>query len=187
VRGELLTQRHQEIKGISRGKFLGLVLVVASLVVMTFIPVFANAEGPHTETPRCVVINEIRTDNHGWIELVNPTDSEVDLSDWELEFNDNGIWKRAEWIKDVVIGAWGSGNEYLVFEINRNIPNDITSARLIASNGTIVDDTSDLPYNSGMSLARYTNHEGVPIDTDTSGDWYVSFSPTKGYANDSVS
>jgi hypothetical protein len=88
---------------------------------------------------------------------------------------------------DAVIGAWGSGNEYLVFDISRNIPNDIISARLIAKNGTIVDDTSQLPYNSGMSLARHTNLNGVPIDTDTSEDWYVSSSPTKGYANDSVS
>jgi hypothetical protein len=182
-----MTQRRQETKGISWGKFLGLVLVLVSLVVMAFIPVFANAEGPHTETPRCVVINEILTSNHGWIELVNPTDSAVDLTDWELEFNDNGIWKRAEWIKDVVIGAWGSGNEYLVFDINRNIPNDIMSVRLIAANGTIVDDTSQLPYNTGMSLARLTNLNGVPIDTDSSEDWYVSLNPTKGYANDSVS
>lgn len=181
-----MTQRRQETKGISRGKFLGLVLVVASLVVMAFIPVFANAEGPHTETPRSVVINEIYTSNHGWIELVNPTDSAVDLSDWELEINDNGIWKRAEWIKDVVIGAWGSGNEYMVFEISRNIPKDILGARLVASNGTVVDDTMQLPYNSGTTLARYKNINGVPIDTDTSEDWYVSFSPTKGYENDSV-
>ncbi len=181
-----MAQRCPARKDTSPRKILDLVFVVASLVVIAFFPLFATAEGPHTETPRCVVINEIRTGNHAWIELVNPTEEPVDLSDWELQVNDKGVWKRAEWIKDTFIGEWGSGNEYLVFEVSRNVPDDVISARLIAKNGTVVDDTSELPVNTGMTLARYKNGNGVPIDTDSSEDWYVSFTATEGYANDSV-
>ncbi|MFQ5909468.1 MAG: tetratricopeptide repeat protein [Thermoplasmata archaeon] len=131
-----------------------------------------------------IVLNEIRADkkNSEWIELVNPTDNEIDISGWELIVDGATIYTFPTGTK---IGAFGSGNEYFVLDFSGDkIPDGGANVKLV--NGTTTVDETDYPsLKVPESWARYRESEtGRPIDTDSPDDWYVSTSPTKGGPND---
>jgi uncharacterized repeat protein (TIGR01451 family) len=131
-----------------------------------------------------VVLNEIRADkkNNEWIELVNPTDSDIDISGWELVVDGTTIYTFPS---GTTIGAFGSGNEYLVVDFSGDlIPDDGGNVKLV--NGTTdIDETDYSGHKSQESWSRYRETEtGRPVDTDDPDDWYVSSSPTRGGPND---
>lgn len=131
-----------------------------------------------------VVINEIRPDkkNNEWIELVNPTDEEIDISGWELVVDGTTIYTFPA---GTTIGAFGSGNEYLVVDFTGDkLPNGGANLKLV-DESTTVDETDYPSLKVSESWSRFREAEsGKPIDTDSPDDWYVSTSPTKGGPND---
>jgi ribosomal protein L40E len=134
-----------------------------------------------------VVLNEISTrPNPEWVELANPTDSPVDLTGWELQRKQGNRWVTIYTFGSTTIGAWGSGNEYLVVDLSKNsLPNGRTTIRLVDANQTLVDDTTYPPLSDSESWSRYKDPDtGKPWDTDSDADWYISSNPTKGGAND---
>jgi hypothetical protein len=162
---------------------IGPVVLIAILVVGAYIPIFALAQGPHTESPRCL-INEFSSGHHAWIEVVNPDRDPVDLENWEIQMLDDDVWKNLNSIEGIIIGAWGSGDEYFVFEVNRNVPNEELNIRIINENGELVDDFWSQPLNDGEVMARNMNNNGTPMDTGSPEDWTVTTFSTKGLPND---
>jgi uncharacterized repeat protein (TIGR01451 family) len=131
-----------------------------------------------------IVLNEIRPDkkNNEWFELANPTDSEIDISGWEVMVDGVTVYTFAP---GTTIGAFGSGNEYLAVDLGGNrLPDGGANVKLV--NGTSGIDEIDYPsIKVSESWSRYRESEtDRPLDTDSVNDWYVSKSPTKGEMND---
>jgi len=131
-----------------------------------------------------VMLNEIRANkNNGeWIELANAADQEIDISGWELVVDGSTIYTFPT---GTVIGAFGSGNEYLVVDFTGDqLPNDGANVKLV--NGTADVDETDYPsLTTPQSWARYVESEtDKPIDNDSPDDWYVSTQLTKGEQNE---
>lgn len=136
-----------------------------------------------------VVLNEVYPiGNTGeWVELANPTDSSINLNNWEIQIRDRGKWKTIYTFGDLSIGAWLSGDEYLAIDLPSNsIPDRPIDIRLVDSTGVTVDATKIPRLRTGQSWARFkAGTDGKPEDTDDDKtDWYVSTAPTKGKPND---
>ncbi|MCK4949845.1 MAG: DUF11 domain-containing protein, partial [Thermoplasmata archaeon] len=131
-----------------------------------------------------VVLNEIRPDKKRseWIEVANPTDSEIDISGWEVMVDGVTAYTFPQ---GTTIGAFGSGNEYLTVDLSGDkLPDGGANIKLV--NGTTDIDETDYPsIKVSESWSRYRESEtDKPLDTDSVNDWYISKSPTKGEMND---
>jgi len=135
-----------------------------------------------------VVINEISpAPNPEWIELANPTSTAVSLAGWDLvRVSGNKIVVLYTFTTQV-LGAWGSGTEYLAVALpNNSLPNGNIRVRLRQS-GTPVDETAySVGVGGGRSWSRLKDPlTGVPLDTGTdAADFYISLAPSRGQGND---
>jgi len=133
-----------------------------------------------------VVINEIYTNgNNDWIEIVNPTENAIDISNWDIQVQNTVIYIFPQ---GTVLGPFGSGTEYLVVNFTNNpFPSNSRTVRIRDATDTRSDQTT-YPANLGASQtwARYYSpYNGKPVDTDSvAHDFYVSSSPTQGGRND---
>lgn len=149
-----------------------------------------------------VVLNEIAIlpDNAEWVEVANPTALPIDMSGWEIQVNFRGWRTIYTWGAGSTIGAWGSGSEYSVASDPFSGPwwffgNQLRSGwdiRLVDSTGTTIDETTIGNPGNGQTWARFKNDTyGMPDDTDSNADWYISNDgwivpegPTPGAPND---
>ena len=135
-----------------------------------------------------VVINEVSpAPNPEWIELANPTSTAVSLAGWDLvRVSGNRIVVLYTFTTQV-LGAWGSGTEYLAVALPNNfLPNGNVRVRLRQS-GTTVDETAyAAAVGGGQSWSRLKDPlTGVPLDTGTdAADFYISLAPSRGQGND---
>jgi len=175
-------------RGSFASKSRGITFFVAFLVAFTSIVTIVMASGPHIETPRNVVINEVYAGSEPWIELVNPTSKNVNINHWELQLMDENGWTTIHTIEmpEPVIKRWGGGDEYTVLELDEALPSDGATLRLIDNKGDEIDRTTFPSLSGSNSWARYKQASGLPIETDSDDDWYVSSTITKGTENDSI-
>ncbi|MEK6918377.1 MAG: ice-binding family protein [Nanoarchaeota archaeon] len=134
-----------------------------------------------------VVINEFLSgpafDNE-WIELYNPTDSNVDLANWKIHDNTG--------LRKTLSGTLSAGS-YLVVEFNSSVLNnggDII--KLIDNSESLIDfvsygtwndgntaDNADAPFD-GESAGRSPNGQDTDVDNI---DFVIFGSPTPGTTN----
>ena len=150
-----------------------------------------------------VVINELAVNSNDdeWIEVVNPTGSPVDISGWR-------VWVRLfgpvyisvySCPSGSVLGAWGSGSEYLVgyTGLGNDFPNGGRDVHLQRYTGSAWEDVDVTEYPGGISntqtWSRFKHEDtGKPIDTDndahdfylSASGWIVPEGPTPGAPND---
>jgi len=135
-----------------------------------------------------VVINEVSPrPNPEWVELANPTASPVSLAGWSLVFvRPNGREALVYTFTTEVVGAWGSGAEYLrVILPDGSLPNRGRTLRL-RNGGSIIDETA-YPANAraAQTWSRFKDPmTGIPVDNDNSADFYLSTAPSPGAPND---
>ncbi len=135
-----------------------------------------------------VVINEvIPQPNPEAVELANPTSQSITLSGWQLQRNKGPKWETFWTFTSEVIGAWGSGSEYLSISPPTNsLPNGNVAVRLVDASGAVVDLTSyPAGVGTGNSWSRFKDAStGKPVDTDNdANDFYVSTVQTLGLPN----
>ncbi|MFH0815458.1 MAG: lamin tail domain-containing protein [Methanobacteriota archaeon] len=135
-----------------------------------------------------VVINEIVVlpNNGEWIELCNPTSSPINIGGWRLRMGSSNLFVFPA---NTILGAFGSGTEYYAatFYGNGNeLPNGGATILLqVAGTWATVDSFTYGALLAGQSWARFKNATwGMPMDTDTVGDYYISDSPTFRAPND---
>lgn len=138
-----------------------------------------------------VILNEISpAPNPEWIEIANPTSLPVNLQDWKIQISKANGFVTIFTFGSVVLGPWMSGGEYLAVDLPKNtLPNGITTVVLRDAAGNVVD---QLTYPAGIgkpeSYSRFKDaYTGLPVDTDSDADWYVStnpLSPTRGGPNE---
>ena len=129
-----------------------------------------------------VVINEVELNPPGvdagneWIELYNPTDQTIDLSDWTI-FTTHGVTVTLTIEEGTIIKPKG----YLVLSYwDQWLDNEDESIILRDVSGNVIDSTpilSDMD-NDNRTWSRYPNG----YDTDSASDWVFRPS-TKGYEN----
>ncbi|MEM4308867.1 MAG: lamin tail domain-containing protein [Thermoplasmata archaeon] len=132
-----------------------------------------------------LVINEVSTSGN-WIEIANPTSSQIDVRNWYLQARIGNNWRTVYTFQGTnIIGAFGSGSEYRVVTPTTNIAT-ATGVRLYTNTGTLIDEVQFTTIPSGATLSRYKNaYDGKPEDTDVdTWDFYISSSPTSGTWND---
>lgn len=135
-----------------------------------------------------VVINEVSpAPNIEWIEVANPTAGSVNLQGWTLSIVKGNKLSVIYTFGAVVLGAFGSGTEYLQALLPPNsLPNGQSTVALSA--GSLVVDQTTYPsgVNGGLSWARHKDPmTGQPMDSNNDGvDFYVSTIPSPGKAND---
>ncbi|MFO7618579.1 MAG: lamin tail domain-containing protein, partial [Thermoplasmata archaeon] len=141
-----------------------------------------------------IVINEIVSlPNPEWIELCNPSAETVGMGGWALQYY-QGNWKNIVSLDPgTTIGAWGTGNEYMVVNLAGVLPDNGASVRLINSAGQTIDVVTYPKISSGQSWARFKHEDtGKPLDTgNDANDFYISNNgwivlegPTQGVPND---
>jgi hypothetical protein len=145
-----------------------------------------EACGPHIETPRSIVINEMKAGHRSWIELVNPTIEDISIAGWEIQVEENHGWRGVHSFGDVTISRMGSGADYLVIDFNEAIENKNRDVRLVDGEGNEVDNISYRQQGHVNSFSRYKNHDGIPVDSNSSSDWYKSSVITRGFENDRI-
>jgi hypothetical protein len=182
--GVFLKARKRGQKKDSKDKLKVLIVLLTLIIVSAYGIALVFACGPHIETPRSVVINEIHVSGQSWIELVNPTDEDKPIYNWMIQIKDNNEWKTIHRIQIDMINKWGSGDEYRVFELSENPSGQDVIIRLVDEQGNEVDSTHYSAVAIDHSWARYKQTSGLPVDTDTLEDWYVSSNATKGFEND---
>ncbi len=129
----------------------------------------ARADGP-------VLINEFVAKGTEWVELVNTSDSAVDLTGWRLSDGEG----------DHALSGSLAANSYLVIANSFALSNDGDQIYLYDATNALVDavafgnlGSAPLPL-VGMSTARTPN----AADTDDDGrDWNTDTTPTPGAAN----
>lgn len=176
-------------RGSFASKSRGITFLIAFIMAFTSIITIVMASGPHIETPRNVVINEVYAGSESWIELVNPTGKNININRWELQLMDDNGWTTIHTIEmsEPVLKRWGSGEEYAVLVLDEALPTDGATIRLIDNKGEEIDRTTYTSLSSNSSWARYRQLSGLPIDTDSDdNDWYVSSTITRGTENDSI-
>jgi uncharacterized repeat protein (TIGR01451 family) len=83
-----------------------------------------------------------------------------------------------------ILGAFGSGSEYLSVALDNLLTDAARNLRLNNGN-TIVDQVQYPAPTAGSSYARLKNQTfGMPQDTDAVGDWYTTPTPTRGGPNE---
>ena len=185
-RGECVNDiRTGRRRGFSvRLRTIAVFVVLMFAITQTLIAVMA--QGPHIETPRNVVLNEMKLASSGWVELVNPTNKDVYVKDWKVQKLENEVWTTMATVSQTTLEKWNSGNQYLVMDITATAPSANTSVRLVDDTGAVIDCTVYKPLNPDQSWARYTQHNDRPASSDSGDDWYVSSDSTKGYQNDKI-
>jgi len=145
---------------------------------------------PETRSPAGdnVVINEISPKpNPEWVEVVNPTPSSISLAGWTLQRRQGNSWTTIFTFTSQVLGAWGSGTEYLATDLPPNsLPNGQSTVRLQDGLGKVVDVTMSPPTRAGDTWSRFKDPlTGKPMDSDNDGaDFYNSLAPSEGGPND---
>lgn len=152
-------------------------LLVASVVSTSFVPyvtsTYAQAltvlgtpyseEGVYDVTVPHIVINQLygaglkaATDSyfsHGFIELYNPTNEDIDLSNWSLQYADRGSSATS-----------GATNAWEVFQLEGTIKAKqsylIIGKATSAANKTLLMDLTD---KADMSIDRYINNKGMKV------------------------
>ncbi|MBI4999984.1 MAG: DUF11 domain-containing protein [Euryarchaeota archaeon] len=125
-----------------------------------------------------IVINEISSrPNPEWIELCNPTGSSVSIAGWRLRLGGNTIYTFPA---GTVLGAWGSGSEYIMANLTVNsLPNGGGTVRLQYNPGAgwvTIDMTVYPGIAAGQTWSRFKDEDtGMPDDTNNDAvDFYVS-------------
>lgn len=135
-----------------------------------------------------VLINEISPQpNPEWFELVNPTSSAVSLSGWSIAIVRGNRIAVVYTFTSEVIGAWGSGSEYLRVLVPYNsFPNGNVQV-MLRQGTTVIDQTTySQSVANGQSWSRFKDPvSGLPVDTDNdASDFYISLFPSPGRGND---
>ncbi len=135
-----------------------------------------------------VLLNEVVPQpNLEWVELANPTSNAVALNGWNLAIMRGNNPTIIYSFTTQVLGAWGSGTEYLAVTLPANsLPNG--NVQLLLRQGTTIIDQTTYPSSvaNGQSWARFKDPvTGVPMDTNNDPvDFYTSLAPSQGAAND---
>ncbi|MDD4307541.1 MAG: lamin tail domain-containing protein [Thermoplasmata archaeon] len=122
-----------------------------------------------------IVINEVAPNpNPEWVELSNPTDAAVNIGGWYIYA---GNFLRFTFPAGTVLGAWGSGSEYIVATMTQN--NRFSDAgglvRLTTGTGAEIDRTTYPAVANGQTWSRFKHEDtGMPSDSGSSADWYIS-------------
>jgi hypothetical protein len=124
-----------------------------------------------------VCINEIHYSSSGyidWIELINPTSSDVTLTDWEIDYRDGSSWTTLVFLS----GTISKSNGLKTVSVSGSITDGIN---LQLTDGTNQVDTASPPSNigNGNSYARYRDASDNPTT-----QWYEDSSGgTQGTKN----
>ncbi len=114
-----------------------------------------------------IVINEFLANpssGNDWIELYNPTQNSIDLTNWNL-------WDSTSLIKSLS-GSLGAG-EFLAVDVSNRLNNSADSIFLKDSNGVV--DSYSYNENPGVDVAIGREPDGQ--------NWAILTTPTKGAAN----
>jgi uncharacterized repeat protein (TIGR01451 family) len=135
-----------------------------------------------------VVINEVAPrPNPQWLELANPTSSSVSLNGWNLaRVRGGNRYTILFTFTNQVLGAWGSGSEYLQVSLPTN-PLPTGGATLALRMGTTVVDRTTYPgtLTNTQSWSRLKDPvTGVPVKTNRTADFYTSNVRSPGQPND---
>ena len=142
-------------------------LLCAVILAVVFSPIFAQTESPN------IVINEVDLNPQGndalsateWIELYNPTNSTVDLTNWEIA--STTLAKKTLVIPG---GTILSPDSVLIFSY---LPSWFTDAfesvELRDPAGVVVDKTPLLTDNNNDEFTWQRIYDG--FDTDAQSDW----------------
>ena len=150
-----------------------LLLLSAVLITGLFVPAYAQSISEH------VIINEVDTNPPGddsksiseWVELFNPTDSDVDISGWEIA--STTVLKKTFTIPDNVIISSG---DYLTFVYSKVWFTDTAeSVELKNTNGIVIDKTREIYDLDNDSKTWQRTYDG-------SSDWKF-VSGTAGSSN----
>ena len=134
-----------------------------------------------------VVINEVYPQKGAaWVELANPTASQIALNGWRLQVFKGNKYITIFTFTTEVIGSWLSGAEYLAVNVpSGDIPGANGNILLRNPANTIVDTTTYPQITATQTWSRFkAANDGKPVDTDAVSDWYVSSVPTRGGPND---
>ncbi len=138
-----------------------------------------------------------------WVELYNPTDADVDLTNWEIgDGSSNDVISATEFILGpgeylVVTNATSTANfwdletvtvVFLGSSISGGLANGGDSVKLYDASETLVDAMS---YGSNVSAfdpsvavvpeGSSATRADLTVDTDTAADWEENESPTPGF------
>lgn len=102
-----------------------------------------------------------------WVELFNPTSSSIDISGYKIDDIEGGSSPFT--IPDGTVLA---GQNYLYFSFSSRLNNDGDTARLINSEGQVLE---EYPYSQST--------KGVALAKDSQGSWQETTTPTPGQAN----
>ena len=135
-----------------------------------------------------VVINELAPQpNPEWVELANPTAVAVSLNGWTLAILRGNKLVTVFAFTTEVLGAWGSGSEYLSVGLPGNsLPNGNGQLELLQGTTVIDSTTYSSNVGNGQSWARFKDPiTGLPMDTNNDAtDFYVSLLPSPSQGND---
>ena len=148
-------------------------LIILSVILIAGIsaPAYAQTISDH------VVINEVDTNPFGddsqsiseWVELYNPTDSDVDLSGWEIA--STTVLKKTFTIPT---GTIISPGDFLIFNYETIWFTDSNeSIELRTSVGDVIDKTPSITDLQNNFLSWQRSYDGYP-------DWEFSFSSAGG-------
>lgn len=147
------------------------------LLISILISVFQNASTVHAQTTS-VVISEVYpatlSDESEWIELYNPTNAPIDISDWSL--NDSlSVPSTINIIESEVLDPYS----FFVIELTApKLNNDGDKVVLKSADGVFVDEIQYTNAESGKSIAK------LFVDSVAISDQITSQTPSKGLIND---
>ena len=183
-----------KVKGIGNGKYLQDIIAqgfacvncqTTQIADQTPIPIPAPTPSPTlpptTIYPTGIVLNEIMPNPEGadetdeWIELYNCSNSDVDLSDWQIQ-DINGTVTTYTIPKNtkILAGVPAVSGSFLLFkrpETKILLNNDADSLTLLTPDKKIIDSVSFTKAPLGQSYGK------------TLGSWAWSISPTPGVKN----
>ena len=126
-----------------------------------------------------IVINEFESnpkEGSEWIELYNPTNSDIDISNWEIWDGLSSPKKIYIVLESVVLNS----NSYYVAEVN-NLNNGDEFLTLYDSESNLIDETPTLADSLGSVYTWQRSPNGV--DTNSGSDWNFQIN-TKDMDND---
>lgn len=119
-----------------------------------------------------ILINEIYAPGTpDWVELYNPSNEEIDITNWKLL--DNSTTPIKTFSQGTTIGP----NAFFVIEVSNRLNNSGDHVKLVDQNGTQLNQFEYTTISENKSFAR------IP---DGSGSWFGNRNPTKGTTNGSV-
>jgi len=147
-------------------KYIFLIPLFA-LMIFGVVPAFAQTTTDH------VVINEVDINPPGddsasiseWVELYNPTDSEIDLSGWDIA--STTVLKKTMTISN---GTTIQSGEFLAYSYQTNWFTDSQeSVELRDENGIVIDKTPIISDHANDFTSWQRIYDGY--DSDSSADW----------------